>query len=936
MTPLEQALRETTTAEVRFDVATRAYYSTDASVYEIQPAGVVMPRTREDLLAIVRLCHQHRQPYTLRGGGTSQGGQCIGAGLIVDASKHLNRVIELNVAERWAWVEPGVVLDELNQQLKEHGLRFAPDVSTASRATIGGMIGNNSSGARSILYGKTIDHVLELDVAFADGSTARLSPRTEAPVGDSREAEVYRAVRRVAADCADEVRTRFPRVMRRVMGYNLDCFLDPSQPINLAHLVTGSEGTLAVTLAAKLNLVPLPKAKAVLAVQFATLLEALGATPSILTHQPSAVEVMDSTILDNTKSSPAFKALRDSFIEGDPGALLCIEFYADAATDLPPRLQALEADLRARGAGNHFHHAYEAAAQQRIWHLREAALGLSMNQKGDAKSISFVEDTAVPVEVLRDYIDRFLQILARHGTSAGIYAHASVGCLHVRPTVNMKTIEGLAQFEAIANEVADLVLEFGGALSGEHGDGLLRSPFIEKMFGARLYAAFREIKQAFDPDGLLNPGKIIDPPPLTANLRYGAGYQNPNPFTFFDYSDYGGWGGAVDMCSGVGACRKKTDGTMCPSYMATRDERDTTRARANVLRLALNGRLAEAGLTDDGVKETLELCLECRACKTECPVGVDVARFKSEFLAQYYSRHGTPLAARLLGHAAAAARLGSIAPALANAAQNLAKPLAGIDARRELPPLATHPLKQQLPVGSSGVLIFNDTFINYYEPEIGLAAHRVLTAAGIRTALAPNSCCGRPLISKGLLAEARKAAEQNTRRLAPLAAAGATFLFCEPSCLSAVKEDAPSLLQGSLRQMAEQVAGASLLFEQFVEKELAAGRAELPLKDGPAEVVLHGHCHQKSMGLLNPAKALLGRIPGARIIDPDAGCCGMAGSFGYTHYDVSQAIAERKLLPAVRGKSHVAASGTSCRRQMLDLAGVTAVHPAQLLEGLLK
>ena len=935
MTALEKELRQQITGDVRFDQVTRALYATDASVYEIEPAGVVLPKTRDELLALVRLCHQHKMPYTLRGGGTSQGGQCIGAGLVVDTSKYLNRVLEFNAGERWARVEPGIVLDELNAYLKPHGLRFAPDISTASRATIGGMIANNSSGARSVLYGKTIDHVLALEVAFADGSTAHLTARGGPdPEGDSREAAAYRTVRRLAAEHADEVRARFPKVMRRVMGYNLDEFID-DQPFNLAKMIVGSEGTLAVVLNAQLKLVPLPKAKAVLAVQFDTLLDALGATPRILTHQPSAVEVMDGGILENTKNSPAFRQLRDSFIHGDPGALLCIEFYTDRTEDLPPRLAALEQDLRAQGCGTHFHHAYDLAGQARIWGLREAALGLSMNMKQDAKSISFVEDTAVAPEKLRDYIERFQQILQRHGTTAGVYAHASVGCLHVRPVINMKTADGIQGFEAIANEVADLVLEFGGALSGEHGDGLLRSPFIEKMFGPRLYQAFREIKQAFDPDRLLNPGKIIDPPPLTSNLRYGAGYQTPNPFTFFDYAEYGGMGGAVDMCSGVGACRKKIEGTMCPSYMATRDERDSTRGRANVLRLAMNGRLGEAGLADQAVMETLELCLECRACKSECPVGVDVASYKSEFLAGYYQRHGTPLSARLLGNARTIAKFGSLAPALANLTQSWAKPLAGIDQRRSLPQLARRTLASQFPPADSPILLFNDTFINYYDPAIGLAAQRVLDAAGITVGLAPNSCCGRPLISKGLLGAARRQAEENTLRLAPLVTKGTRFVFCEPSCLSAVKEDAPSLLRGDLRDQALRVAEVSLLFEDFLEQELAAGRAELNLRPGPPEIVLHGHCHQKAMGLLPAAKALLARVPGSRIVDPDAGCCGMAGSFGYPHYDVSRTIAERKLLPAVRNAKAVVAAGTSCRHQMDDLAQVKALHPAQFLETLL-
>ena len=467
-------------------------------------------------------------------------------------------------------------------------------------------------------------------------------------------------VRRLAREHAGEVDRRFPKVLRRVGGYNLDEFVGSDRPCNLSKLMVGSEGTLGVVLEAKINLVQLPAAKAVLAIQFAELLEALEATPLILRHRPSAIEVMDRFILDHTRQSAQLDALRSSFIEGEPGALLCVEMYGDRQEDLPPRLQAVERELRERGLGYRYHYALDLPGQARIWSLREAALGLSMAMKGDAKSLSFVEDTAVAPEKLRDYIEKFLELVQRHGTSAGVYAHASVGCLHVRPVVNLKTGEGVRRFEAIANAVADLALEYGGALSGEHGDGLVRSPFMEKMFGPVLYEAFRTIKRTFDPQGIFNPGKIVDAPPLTANLRYGAGYTTPTPVTFFDYSEYGGLAGAVDMCSGLGACRKKLEGTMCPSYMVTQDEADSTRGRANVLRLAMAGRIGEAGLGDAGVYDVLDLCLECRACKSECPVGVDMARFKSEFLADYWSRHGVSRHARVLGHARTAGEVGQL------------------------------------------------------------------------------------------------------------------------------------------------------------------------------------------------------------------------------------------------------------------------------------
>jgi FAD/FMN-containing dehydrogenase/Fe-S oxidoreductase len=934
--------------EVRFDTITRALYSTDASVYQIQPLGVVIAKNRQDLIATLEICRRFRCPLTMRGGGTSQGGQSIGHGIQIDISKYYNRILEVNADERWVRVEPGIVLDELNAQLAPLGLRFAPDISTASRATIGGMMANNSSGARSVLYGKTIDHVMEQVVALSDGSIVHFRdiPPSDAPTGDSLEAACYRTVMRLATEHAAEIDRRYPKILRRVGGYNLDEFVDPSKPVNLAKIMVGSEGTLGVVLEAKLRLVPLPKAKAVMVIPFADLLESLAATPVILLHKPSAVEVMDKAILDNTRQNASLDRIRNTFIAGDPGATLCVEFYADRKEDLPPRLAALEADLRSRNLGYAYHSETDPAAQARIWSLREAALGLSMAMKEDAKSISFVEDTAVAPEKLRDFIERFLAIIRSNETTAGIYAHASVGCLHVRPVINLKTEQGIRKFEAIAQEVADLVLEFGGALSGEHGDGFVRSPFMRQMFGPVLYEAFREIKRTFDPLGILNPGKIVDAPPLTANLRFGAGYRTPNPVTWFDYSEYGGFGGAVEMCSGVGACRKKLSGTMCPSYMATREESDTTRGRANVLRLAMAGRLGESGLGDDGVYQVLDLCLECRACKSECPVGVDMARFKSEFLADYWSRHGTPLRARALGNIHRLSVWGSRFAPLSNWISSSApvrwvnEKLLDIDQRRSLPAWKHDTFERWLSrrrtaAGTIPVTLFNDTFTNHYDPEIGIAALEILERGGCRVDVVRPGCCGRPLISQGMLSEARAHAATVVDSLFPIASRGEKILFCEPSCLSAVKEDAPSLLRGDLQRKAQTVAAACQLFEEY------AARLDLPLRPGPAKILLHGHCHQKSMGLLPATISLLSRIPSTTVVDLDAGCCGMAGSFGYTrqHYDVSEAIANRRLLPAVKAMNTgdvLVAPGTSCRRQVAELNGLNVVHPAVLIRSLLK
>lgn len=945
--------------EVRFDKVSRALYSTDASVYQIEPLGVVIPRSSEAVARAVTIAARHGVPITPRGGGTSQAGQAIGAGLVLDTSKHLNRVVEINPGERWARVEPGVVLDDLNAVLRQYNLRFAPDVSSASRATVGGMMANNSSGARSVLYGKTIDHVREQRVVLADGSLAHFRPLSgdalaRARQGDSLEARVYRDIPALGVRHAQEIERRFPKVLRRVGGYNLDAFVDPTHAVDLTRIVVGSEGTLGFIVEAAIALVPLPAQKTLLTIEFDHLLDALGATPMVLAHRPSAVEVMDDFILSHAREHPALDAQRRSMVQRDGSSLLCVEFYGESRDELIGRMEAVERDLTGAGVKCRFRYVIDLATQARIWSFREAALGLSTAMKTDGKAISFVEDTAVAPERLRDYIERFIKIVARHRTTAGVYAHASVGCLHVRPVVNLKTESGVRRFESIANEVADLVLEFGGALSGEHGDGLVRGAFNEKMFGPELYEAFRTVKRTFDPDALFNPGRIVDTPPITSHLRYGAGYRTPEPPTVFDFSEFDGFGRAVEMCSGVGLCRKNRDGTMCPSYMVTREEAHSTRGRANTLRLAMNGSLGDQKLTDRGVFDVLDLCLECRACKSECPVGVDMARYKSEFLSGYWDRHGVSMAAQAFGHAHAASRTGSQFAPLSNIVANsapvrwLMEKTIGVDRRRTLPTWTRRTLRRRLKAPatsasgaeSGGPLLFVDTFTEYEAPQIGVAAMDVMQAAGLQPALAANVCCGRPLISQGLLSEARRQAAANVHALYDAAARGHAIVFLEPSCLSAVKEDAPSLLRGELQYRAGVVARACVLFEAYLEDEWAGGRANLALKAGPANIHLHPHCHQRSMGLATPARSLLARVPGASVIDLEAGCCGMAGSFGYSreHYEVSRAIGERKLLPAARaldGGTVLVAAGTSCRHQVHDLAGVTALHPAELLRSLI-
>ncbi len=968
-------MRETLAGDARFDGASRAMHATDASVYQIIPLGVVRPRSRDDVAQVVRHCRRYGVPITARGGGTSQAGQAVGAGLSLDFSRYMNRVLDLDVAAARVTVEPGLVLDELNAQLKPHGLHLPLDLSTSNRATIGGMIANNSAGTRSIIYGKTIDYVESLEVLLADGSSAVFGALTEDSLQEKLarqdlEGEAYRTVRRLGDELKDEIRRRYPRIQRRVGGYNLDEFVPGNgEAFNLARILVGSEGTLGLTVAATMRLAPLAGSRVLCSVQFDDVLEAMAATPVILEHGPSAVELVDRFMLDKTRGRIEFAPLR-AFIHGDPGAVLLVEFIGESEGELQDRLDSLERDLAGRGLGSYIYRALEAEEQARIWELRRAALGLTMSQTGDAKAISFVEDTAVPPQHLHDYIGNFQRILAKHDTEAGFYAHASVGLLHIRPVINLKRVEGVKRFEAIADEVADLVLEYGGALSGEHGDGLVRAPFQERMFGPALYHAFCEVKAAFDPDNLLNPGKIVHAPALTANLRYGTptdandgsgdpadGAGEPEAdlggtvskeeehATAFDFSDFGGLLRAAEQCSGVGACRKTLTGTMCPSYMATRNEIDSTRGRANALRLALTGGLEATGFGDEELLPVLDLCLECKACKRECPTGVDMARLKSEFLHQYHARQGAPLRDRALAQTDRIARWGSrLAPvsnwlAASVPVRRLNEMLFGLDRRRPLPAFSGRPFTRKMRKARDGgsssvadVALFADTFNNYYEPDQLADAVTVLESCGAKVTVAPEVCCGRPLISKGFLDDAARQAAAATSALLPFAEAGLPILFCEPSCYSAVQDDHPRLLRGTAQVEAGKVAAACQLVEEW------AGPRMPRTKPGPARVLIHGHCHQKALVGMQPLQQLLSAVPECELTVLDSGCCGLAGLFGYEHYDVSRLIGERRLLPAARDMKEneaLVSPGFSCRQQIKHFTGIQSHSPVSLLADLL-
>jgi FAD/FMN-containing dehydrogenase/Fe-S oxidoreductase len=958
MTSLQRALESAIEGEVRFDKISRAIYSTDGSVYQIIPTGVVIPRSEDDVINTVRVCREHGVSITARGGGTSQGGPAIGSGIQIDFSKYMRRIVEIDPQGATVRVEPGIVLDELNSQLEPHGLQLPLDLSTASRATIGGMIANNSSGTRSIVYGSTIDYVLELRVLLSDGSIVTVHPLNSLDLDrkcrqDDLEGRCYSTVRRLAAENADEIDRRYPKILRRVGGYNLDRFVRRNDTFDLCKLLVGSEGTLGLVLNAKLRLVGYPKAKVLSVAHFETLRDAMRATPVILEHDPSAVELMDRRLLEMTRGKIEYEPLRD-FIVADPGAVLIVEFMGESRDDLPRRIDRLESDLRERGLSQHVHRALDGSAQARIWKLRQAGLGLLMAETGDTKGVAYVEDTAVAPDQLTEYIDRFTEIVKRNETHASFYAHASVGLLHIRPAVNMKTVDGVAKFQRIAEQIADLVLEYGGALSAEHGDGLVRSPFQRKMFGPTIYDAFCKIKQTFDEPNLFNPGKIVRADPMTHNLRFGAEYVTKEVDTVFDFSDFGGIARAAEQCCGVAACRKTLTGSMCPSYMATRDEADSTRGRADALRLAISGQLGEAGLTDTALFPVLDLCLECKSCKSECPTGVDMARMKSEFLYQYNAEHGASLRSRVLASSEQIAVWGSRFAPLSNWISK--NPLTrwvndvalGIDRRRELPAYSRgtfvswwkrHANGQGLSDDKGGmqIAVFADTFTNYYEPRHGVATVRLAEKLGARVTVPPRVCCGRPLISKGFLDRAREQAVATMATLLPLAEAGVPIVFCEPGCYSAVRDDHPMLLRGELREQAELVAAASLMFEEWANTSLASpdgNRVELSV--GPQQILLHGHCHQKTLVGIGPAMELLSRIPACNVVDADAGCCGMAGSFGYEreHYQVSQAVGERRLFPAVREldqNSIVVAPGFSCRHQIKHFTGVDALSTMEVV-----
>lgn len=963
---LERQLSETLEGEVRFDLYSKALYSTDASLYQIQPIGVVIPKDRRDVIKTVQIALDHKVPILPRGGGTSLAGQSVGQAIVLDMSKYMNRLLEVNIAERWARVEPGIILDELNHRLKPHGLMYAPDVATSSRANVGGTIGNNSAGSHSLIYGKTIDHVMSLDLVLSntDEVTALPISLTELETkkrGNTLEARIYRELCRICADNETEIRKRYPRILRRVAGYNLDEYVkdagskevtpyrrdgcDAAHPFSLSKILVGSEGTLATIVEATINLVPLPKLTALCVVHFDSLVASMEAMQPILACDPTAVELIDKTILDMARGSLEFSRLT-TFIEGEPAALLAVEFYGETEAELASQLDTLEKTLKAEGFGYAFVRCFTAEEKSRVWETRKAGLGLLMGMKGDAKPVGFVEDAAVPIEHLPEYVRRFDEIVTAHDTTASYYAHASVGLLHNRPIVNLKSETDIEKMHDIARAVRDLLMELGGAMSGEHGDGLVRSEWIESMFGPQIYQALTEVKRAFDPDNIMNPGKIIDAPPMTENLRFGADYNTIKIDTYFDFSSQDGFGRAIEMCNGVGACRKTLTGTMCPSFIGTREEEHSTRGRANALRSIISGALPHTDFTSERLQEVLDLCLGCKACKAECPSNVDMAKIKYEVLAHYHKANGLPLHRRMFGEIGAFAPLGSLFSPFSNWMVNnglskwIAEKLIGVDRRRDMPTFVRPTYEQWFRkrrsrrTSDQKVVLFPDTFMNYSEPAIGKAAVEVLEACGFEVLFPEKRCCGRPLISEGMLDRAIENARYNIDALQGYVDAGIPIIGCEPSCTSAITDDYVELIG---TPEAKRVAEATCSFEEFFVKLIEDDELGVEFSTEPQDILLHGHCHQRALVGIQPTVKMLG-LPAEHTVSViDSSCCGMAGAFGYekVHYDLSMKIGELRLFGAVRekppGSFTLSAAGFSCRHQLEHGTGVQARHPIEVL-----
>ncbi|MDX1739641.1 MAG: FAD-linked oxidase C-terminal domain-containing protein [Rhodothermales bacterium] len=943
-----EELRSQVEGDLLVDETSRILYSTDASNYEIVPLGVLLPKSASDIAAAVRSAAQFGVPVLARGGGSSLAGQTVGAALVIDCSRYMNRIIEVDTHNALARVEPGIILDTLNREVAPYGLMVGPDPASGNRATVGGMVANNATGTHSILYGNMIDHVAEAEVVLADGSRATFKERNRSEWTEQRRkpgltGAIHQALDTFVATQAETIRRDTPKHWRRNSGYRLETLLEETR--NLSRLLCGSEGTLAVMTEIVVSLVQKPKHTGLGIVHFRTRNEALEAVTTVLETDPSAVELMDGVAIRQARRSKGF-ASQMGFIEGDPGSVLITEYYGDTQEELKKSL----ADLADRVAKQSYkiRQILETADVRSVWNVRKEVLGLVMGVTGEYKPVAFIEDASVPVEHLAEYIRELDRYIAGRDTRVAYYAHASAGCLHVRPFLNLKEASEVDKMQDISLASMELVRRFGGSVASEHGDGLARSWLNQPFLGKALYDACVELKEIFDPTGILNPGKIVDAPEMTRDLRFGPDYSTSPVETIMDFSDFGGFAAAVEMCNGNGACRKLDTGTMCPSFMATRDEEDSTRGRANALRAALSGRLSGDSLTSRRMYEVMDLCIQCKGCKSECPSSVDMARIKTEWLGKYWEDNRIPFRTRIFATLPEMAR--RMTPPRARAVNWMSTRgisrwfmdrFFKISRERPFPLFARKSFTSTFAeardsVGRPEVVLFPDTFANYLEPHVALSAAAVLERVGYHVIVPDRPlCCGRTYLSKGFVSDAQRLSIDTMDALFPYAERGLPIVGLEPSCILTLRDEFLMLLPGEHR--ARKVSERVVTFEEFVEQDddhlfRDAGWRERP----DTRVLIHGHCHQKVLSGISSSVSCLERSGYSTIEVVDAGCCGMAGAFGYEkeHISVSRAMAERRLVPAVEAlppDAIVAAAGTSCRAQIRDLTGRQALHPAEVM-----
>ncbi|MCG6189762.1 FAD-binding and (Fe-S)-binding domain-containing protein [Maribellus maritimus] len=966
MQPDFNQLKSQLDGDLFFDNVQRVLYSTDASQYKEMPLAVTRPKNKEDIKKIIAFARENGTSVIPRGAGTSLAGQVVGSGIVVDMSKYMNKIIEFNEEKKYVIVQPGVVLAELNLVLSKYGMQFGPETSTANRCVIGGMLGNNSCGLHSLVYGSVREHILEVDAILSDGSETTFKSLTKKEFqqklnGNPNKLEkaIYQNINEILSNEENqkEIRDKFPdpKLTRRNMGYAIDVLLDSEiytkggTPFNFCKLLAGSEGTLAFSTQIKLNVIPLPpKFKGLVCAHFASLEESLQGNLIALKHNPTAIELMDDTVMQAAKENIEQRKNR-FFVKGDPAAMLMIEFSFETEQELTDTATALEKDFREAGLGYHFPLVTGADKIKRVWSLRTAGLGLLANIPGDRKGVPGIEDTAVAPEYLPDYVADIKKVLAKLGLSSVYYAHIATGEIHFRPLINFKEKGDVELFDTLMTEVAKLVKKYRGSMSGEHGDGRARGKFIPFMLGDKNYELVKEVKKAWDPDNILNPGKIVDTPPITENLRVITGKETPEYNTVFDFSNYRGYFRSIEKCNGTGDCRKSEviGGTMCPTFMATRDEDKSTRGRANILREFLYNNHKEKAFDHKEIYDILDLCISCKACKSECPSNVDMAKLKAEFMQQYYDIHGVSMRSRLIAYLPRLYQLAVVFRSLSNLVTNTTvfKKTVGFAPERSIPKLSKIPLSRWVQNGipstenqnKGTVYLFNDEFTNYNESDIGIKAILLLTKLGYDIKIPVHKESGRTFLSKGLIRTSKKIATENVSLLKDIISEATPLIGIEPSAILAFRDEYPELVDSELQTAAKKLGDNALLFEEFIAKEMEKGNISASdFTNEEKYILLHGHCQQKAVASTEPTKVMLSLPPNYSVKEIPSGCCGMAGSFGYEkeHYELSQKIGEMVLFPTVREADEetiISAPGTSCRHQIKDGTGKMAKHPVEVL-----